>query len=379
MTSLSHQAQQFSRLHSQAPSRENLFQRMQKVSIEAGPGLKDVQNFTNQLAVMIRAGIDIRGAVESIAEQTEKQKFRQVLQRIKLNVESGRSFSQALAEHPKVFSPLYINMVRASEMSGSFADMLQRISDYLDRQMETRRMVIGAMVYPCIIGVMAIVTVVFMLTFVLPKFTTLFQGKEDLLPKPTKILIAISDAMRSYWYLILAVIGAISVGFKVSINLPEGRKLWDAFKLKIPLFKRMLRALYVSRSVHTMGELIAAGVPMLETLKITAEISGNTVYKRMWMSVHSAVQQGEKIVKPLSTQDAIPKSVVRMIAAGEESGSLAQVLRNVSDYYTKELKSTIKTVTSMMEPLMIVLMGVIVGFIAMSIILPIFKMSSLAK
>ncbi len=362
-----------------SPGGTSLLERMQNISIEFGPGLKDVQNFTNQLAVMIKAGIDIRSAIVGVADQIENRKFRKVVEQIKIDVESGKSFSEALSPHGNVFSALYINMIRASELSGNFAEMLGRISDYLAEQIETRRMITGAMIYPAIIGTMAIVTTVFLLTFVLPKFTTLFAGKEELLPMPTKVLMGISAFLRGYWYIVVGGLVATGVAVRFYISTPAGREVWDKTKLRLPLLKRLLRALYISRGVHTMGELVGAGVPMLETLRITAEVSGNTLYKRMWKSVRSAVKEGDKIVAPLSKHGMLPRNVVQMIAAGEESGSLAEVLNDISEFYARELKSTIKTVTAMLEPLMIVIMGLVVGFIAMSIILPIFKMSGLVK
>jgi type IV pilus assembly protein PilC len=269
--------------------------------------------------------------------------------------------------------------VRASELSGNFGMMLERISNYLAQQMETRSMVRGAMVYPGIIATMAVSTTIFLLTFVLPKFTTLFKGKEALLPKPTVFLLALSDLMRNYWWALLIGLGALIWSFMYFVNTQRGREAFDGFKLKMPLFKRMFRALYITRGLHTMGELVNAGVPVLETLAITAEVSGNILYRRLWQSVHLAVKQGSKIATPLARQQMLPKHVVQMISAGEESGKLAEVMRDIAEYYAKELKNTIKSVTAMIEPLMIVIMGVIVGFIAMSIILPIFKMSSLAK
>jgi len=352
---------------------------LRSVSIELGPGLKDVQNFTKQLAVMIKAGINIRTAIGSVADQMENPKFQRIIQKLKTDVESGLPFSEALARHPKVFSPLYVNMVRASELSGNFGKMLERIAAYLAQQVETRNMVRGAMVYPVIIGVMAVVTTIFLLTFVLPRFTTLFAGKEALLPKPTVYLIAISTFIRTRWYVVVAALGAAIVAFRMWIRTPRGHVYWDRFKLHVPLFKRMLRALYITRGLYTMGELISAGVPMLETIKITAEVSGNILYRHLWMTVHAAVKQGDKIAYPLTKQKMLPRSVVQMISAGEESGKLGDVLTDVADFYSGELRSTIKAVTAMIEPLMIVLMGFVVGFIAMSIILPIFKMSSLVK
>lgn len=348
-------------------------------NISFGPGQRDVQNFTSQLAVMIRAGISIRAAIEGIAEQVENPKFKTMLQHMKRDVESGKQFSDALMRYPKVFSPLYINMVKASELSGGFSDMLDKIAAYLTQQIETTQQVRGAMIYPGIIGTMAIGTTIFLLTFVLPRFMTIFKGKEAALPAPTKLLLALSDFMINYWYVLLFAVGAAIWGFILMLRTDWGRLWWDKTKLTVPLFKKLFRALYISRSLHTMGQLINAGVPMLDTIQITAEISGNTLYRRMWRAVYGAVKQGKKISAPLNKSPLLPRSVVQMIGAGEESGKLGEVLDEVSEFYSRELKAVIKSVTAMIEPLMIVLMGSIVGFIAMSIILPIFKLSQLVK
>jgi type IV pilus assembly protein PilC len=355
------------------------FSSMLNFSMSSGPGLKDVSNFTNQLAVMIKAGISIRAALEGIAEQTENPKFKEIVTSLKKDVESGKSFSDALSKFPKTFSPLYINMVKASELSGSFGSMLERIVEYLNAQLETKQMVIGAMVYPCIILVMACGTTIFLLLFVVPQFVAIFKGKESILPAPTKVLLVLSGFMRGYWYAIILAAGASVWAFFTMIHTQWGRLWWDKTKLTIPLFKKMFRALYITRSLHTMGELVNAGVPMLDTLAITADISGNQLYRRMWRAVYASVKQGKKISHPLQKSPLLPRAVVQMISAGEESGKLGETLDNVSKYYNKELKATIKAVTSMIEPIMIMAMGGIVGFIAMSIILPIFKMSQLVK
>lgn len=343
------------------------------------PKLRDVLDFTNQLGVMIKAGISLRAAIEGIAEQAKNPKFKEILENVRRDVEGGKPLSDSLAKYPKVFSPLYLNMVRASELSGSFGSMLDRIANYLTQQMETRSMVRSAMIYPIIIATMAICTTVFLLTYVLPKFVAIFEGKEAALPAPTKMLLAISAFMVGYWWLILMVLGASIWAFLLAIRTPNGRRVWDSFKLKVPLFKRMLRALYISRGLHTMGVLVNSGVPMLDVIAITGQISGNTLFRNMWMQVYSSVKQGKKIAAPLLRSSLMPRSVVQMIASGEESGRLGEVLDDVSAFYSKELKTVIKNVTAMIEPAMIVLMGLIVGFIAMSIVLPIFKLSSLVK
>lgn len=349
------------------------------LNYSSGPSQKDLLDFTTQLAVMIRAGISIRAALEGIADQAQNPKFKRVLVSLKQDVEAGRQFSEAISKYPKLFGPLYVNMVRASEMSGSFSKMLDRIAAYLTQEIETKKMVIGASIYPGVIGTMAVGVTVFLLTFVLPKFAGVFKGKEAALPLPTKFLMNLSAWMVQYWYIPVIGLIALIVVFVLFIKTEVGRFWWDKTKLTTPLFKRMFRALYISRSLHTMGELLNAGVPMLDTLAITGDISGNVLYKKMWRNVYSAVKQGKKIQTQLIKSKLLPTSVVQMIAAGEESGRLGEVLDEVAGYYSKALRDAIKAVTSMIEPLMIVLMGSVVGFIAMAIILPIFKMSAIVS
>ncbi len=349
------------------------------LNYSSGPGQKDILDFTTQLAVMVRAGISLRAALDGIADQITNPKFRKILLSIKMDVESGKQFSDAIAKYPKHFGPLYVNMTRASEMSGSFASMLDRIAGYLAQQLETRKMVIGASIYPAIIGTMAVSVTAFLLTFVLPKFATVFEGKEAALPGPTRFLLALSDWTVQFWWVVLLGATASVVGFFLFVRTEIGRFWWDKTKLSAPLFRRMFRALYISRSLHTMGQLLNAGVPMLDTLAITGDVSGNLLFKKMWRRVYGAVKQGKKIQSELVKSRLLPKSVVQMISAGEESGRLGEVLDEVSVYYSRVLRDAIKAVTSMIEPIMIILMGSVVGFIAMAIILPIFKMSSLVS
>ncbi len=358
---------------------KSLAERFKEINHTSGPSMKDILGFTTELAVMIRAGISLRAAIEGIAEQAENPRFRELLETIKRDVESGKSFSDALAKHPKYFNPLYVNMVRASEMSGSFARMLDRIAAYLAQQMETRAMVRGAMIYPGTIFTMAVGTTIFLLTFVLPKFAGVFEGKENLLPWPTIFLMGLSAFMVQYWWAVVAGLVVLGVGLFALTRTEVGRVWFDRLKLSTPVFKRMFRALYISRSLHTMGELVNAGVPMLDTLAITGDISGNVFYRGLWRKVHGAVKQGKKISSELLKTTLLPRSVVQMVSAGEESGKLGEVLDEISTYYAKQLRDAIKTCTGMIEPIMIVFMGSIVGFIAMAIILPIFKMSALVK
>ncbi len=340
-------------------------------------GAKDLLAFTTQLGVMSKAGIGLTAALESISEQLKNPRMQTVVRTLKRDVEAGRQFSEAIQRFPGVFSLLYTNMVRASELSGTFGHMLGRIGEYLTQQAQTKRQVTGAMIYPFIIVVMAILTTVFMLTFVLPQFMVLFEGKEEILPLPTKILMAMSASLCRFWYLYVLGAGAAVGGFIYFIRTDTGRKWWDGAKLKIPILRKLCHALYLSRGLRTMGELVNAGVPMLDTIAITAEVSGNVHYARIWHRVHASVRKGQRIAPTLAKSPYIPTSVAQMIAAGEETGSLADILSDVSDFYDDQLKATVKAVTSAIEPLMIVLMGGIVAFIAASILLPIFKMSQL--
>ena len=343
----------------------------------SGPTAKEVLDFTSQLAVMIRAGISIRQALEGIAEQTPNAKFQKILQAIRQDVESGKQFSEAIAKYPRLFDALYVNMVRASEMSGSFAHMLDRIAAFMKQQLETRKMVIGASIYPGVIATLATSVTIFLMTFVLPRFATVFEGKEAALPWPTKFLMATSNWMVANWWVLVAIPIVALIAFLMFIRTEVGRFWFDGAKLKMPLFKPMFRALYVSRSLQTMGELLNAGVPVLDAMTVTGDITGNVLYRGMWRKVQLSVRQGQKINVALSGTTLLPKSVVQMMAAGEDSGKLGEVLEEIAVFYSAALRDAIKNMTSMIEPLLIVIMGSIVGFIAMAIILPIFKMSAI--
>ncbi len=356
---------------------KSMLQSILSINYSSGPSQRDIVGFTTQLAVMIRAGISIRAAIDGIMEQTDNPKFKDILLSMKRDLESGRQFSEALARHPRLFDSLYVNMVRASEMSGSFAKMLDRIATALTQSLETRSMVRGALIYPGAIFTLSIGATIFLLTFVLPRFAMVFKGKEHALPTPTKMLMGLSNFMVENWPALVAGLICSIIGIVFFGRTETGRRLWHRAQLRLPLFGKMFSALYISRSLHTMGELTNAGVPMLDTLRITGDVAGNTLYKKLWRGVSSAVQEGKKISQGLVKTTLLPKSVVQMVAAGEESGNLGEVLDAVSAFYGRRLREVIKTCTGMIEPIMIVFMGAVVGFIAMSIILPIFKISSL--
>jgi len=302
-----------------------------------------------------------------------------VLLSIKDDIEAGCTFSDAIAQYPKLFSPLYINMVRASELSGSFGHMLDRIAKIITRQIETRKMIIGAGIYPAVIGGLATVVTIFLLTFVLPRFAGVFAGKEDVLPWPTKFLMGLSEWMVLYWWLVPIAMTIVVIGIIVGGRIERGAKIIDLLKLKFPVVRQMLRALYINRSLQTLGELINAGVPILSALEVTGDICGNQYYKKLWYDVRQGAREGSRIAETVGDTKLLPRPVIQMVGAGEESGRLGDVLQEIAEYYDRVLQDAVKTFTSLLEPVMIIFMGGIVGFIAMAIILPIFKMSSVVS
>ncbi|MHC4912854.1 MAG: type II secretion system F family protein, partial [Planctomycetota bacterium] len=293
-------------------SQQSTLQKIQNFKVESGPRTKDILHFTNQLAVMIRAGISLQSSLESIAEQVQNEKFKAIIVDLKNQIEAGQSFSQALAQHSQIFSNLYINMVAAAEASGSLSDMLQKLAEYLDQEAETRSQIKGAMIYPIIIAIMAVVVTIFLLCWVLPRFTAIFAGKEHLLPRPTKMLMASSAFLRGYWFIIAPLVAGAFGGFLYFIRTSVGRLWWDKTKLALPLIKTLCQNLYITRSMHTMGVLTKAGVPILNTISITSQIAGNVLYKDMWLGVYDQVCQGKKIASSLFQYGLMPISVIQM-------------------------------------------------------------------
>ena len=344
-----------------------------------GPKKRDILDFTTQLAVMVRAGISLRAAIGGICDNVENEPFKNILKAIIEDIEGGCTFSDAIAEYPKLFSPLYINMVRASELSGSFGHMLDRIAKIITRQIETKKMIVGASIYPAVIGSLATVVTIFLLTFVLPRFAGVFAGKEDILPWPTIFLMALSAWMVLYWWSVPVGIVCLTVTIVLWAKTERGQIIIDALKLRVPVMRKMLRALYITRSLQTLGELVNAGVPLLSAFEVPGNIAGNRGYKCLWNEVGEGVKDGKRINEVLVGTPLLPKPVVQMISAGEESGKLGDVLEEISEYYDRVLRDAVKTFTSLLEPAMIVFMGGIVGFIAMAIILPIFMMSAVVS
>lgn len=331
---------------------------------------------TSQLAIMVETGISLSMALGSIVEQEQNPSLRRLLDDIKGSIESGEDFSAALARHPKHFDTTYVALVRASESTGTLGEMLERIAQYLRKDLETRSKVKGAMAYPCVMAIAAINVTIFLLAYIFPKFTPLFAQKKMQLPMPTVVVLAISNAITNYWYLFVAGVVLLVVGVVFGRKTEMGRKIIDWIKINLPAFGTLTRKVIISRSIRTLGAMLRGGVPMLESLELCAAVSGNYYYRELWNRVASEITTGSTMQKALSGTPLLPATLVQMISSGEETGKLGFVLDRVSNYYDHEVETAVKAVTSLIEPIMITVMGGVVGGIGMALMLPIFKLST---
>lgn len=335
----------------------------------------DVIIFATQMAVMMDTGVGLTEALTSIIEQSESQGFKDVLGKVLLDVQAGTPLSTALAKHPKAFKPLLVNLVRASESSGKMGLMFDRAAGYLSTQRETRKKVVSALIYPAFLMFMSVNVVIFLLTYLMPKFAGIYKGREQMLPVPTKILMAVSNWMATNWMWWVSAVVVLIVGGALFARSPAGQRPLNWVVLRIPLIGSMMRKSYLARSLRTLGTLIDSGVPMLDAVGITRSVVGNIYYQDMWDRVDDRVQQGEQLSAPLIETPLVPRSVTQMIRAGETSGKLGVVLDRISTFLERDLDQAIKRVTQMIEPIMIFVMGGIVGSIVIALLLPIFTIS----
>lgn len=335
----------------------------------------DIIYCTSQLAIMVDTGITLSAAIGSIAEQEDNPTFRALLKDLKNRVEGGEDFSSALANHPKHFDKTFISMVKASEHTGTLGEMLERVALYMRSELETRAKVRAALAYPGVMAALAVVVTIFLLTYVMPKFTPLFERKNMKLPTPTVVMLALSHALIDYWWAWVLGGIALSLTYWFGRKTEPGRKIIDWLKINTPVIGTMFRKVTISRSVRTLGTMIQSGVSMLDAIRLTSEVSGNIYYEQSWNRVLDQITQGNRICEALQGDPLFPKTLVQMIASGEETGKLDFVLQKVSVYYDREVEMSLKTATSMIEPIMITVMGMVVGGIGLGLMLPIFQLS----
>ena len=335
----------------------------------------DLIYVTSQLAIMVDTGITLSTALSGIVEQESNPTLRRVLKDLKETVEGGQDFSAALAHHPKYFDKTYLSLVKASEATGTLGPMLERIATYLRKEAETRGKVRAAMAYPTVMMVLATGVTIFLLTYILPKFAPLFKSRGTHLPKPTLIMMALSDAMLHYWYLWLFGAVALIVGFLYGKRTQAGRKILDWVKIHAPIIGPMCRKVTISRSIRTLGTMLTSGVPIMEAVRLAGAVSSNYYYEQLWENVLSELAAGKRMCEILHGNPLFPKILVQMISAGEDTGKLDVVLEKVSTYYDGEVETSLKATTSLIEPIMISVMGVVVGTIGLALMLPIFSLS----
>ncbi len=336
---------------------------------------EELIHFTMQMSVMVDTGVPLSDALHSLAEQSFSDTFVAVLKSIDQDVTGGKDFSSTLERFPKIFPRFYVSLVRASEISGTMGTMLRKLAEYLLAQRDMTKKVKGALIYPGFMFVMSVSVTIFLLTVILPKFTAIFANRKAALPMPTQILMGISHSLIGYWYLWALAVGALVAGWLLVLKTQRGQRFADFAKLRLPIFGTMFHKLYLSRSLSTMGTMITSGVQVLDCLAIVKEVAGNHYYQLLWQEVHTKVQNGSQLSEPLLRSPLIPKSVAQMIMSGEKTGELPNVLTRISAYLEEDLRTSIKTATQFIEPVMIGVMGILIGGVAIAMLMPILTIS----
>ncbi len=361
----------------EAPTVEELFQRFQMFQrVKA----KDLAVFSRQFATMINAGLPITRCLSILAEQTTNSFLAKVIMDVQKDVEAGQALSTAMAKHPKAFSTMFVSMVRAGEASGVLDQILLRIADHVQADMELKGKIKSAMAYPVVMfGITIIITFV-MITFLVPIFAKMFKDMGGELPMATRILITLSDTVNSVYGILLfgALVGAI-FGFRAFKNTEKGRYIWDSFKLKLPVFGQLVVKISLARFARTLGTLMASGTPILNALDIVSDTVGNAVVSKGVLAARASIKEGETIAKPLSQSKVFPPMVIQMINVGEETGALETMCIKIADFYEKEVANAVEAITSMIEPLLIVFLGLVVGGIIISLYLPMFQVVNMIK
>jgi len=339
-------------------------------------GDRDLAVVTRQLATMIDAGLPLVQCLDILAQQQEKKVFQKALHDIRMAVEGGGTFSASLKRHPKIFSTLYTNMVEAGEAGGILDTILNRLAAYIEKAMALKKRVKTAMFYPSTIVTVAVVVVIFLLMYVIPTFEQLFEGFGATLPLPTVIVLEASRIVRAYLLVMLAGLVAAVVGLRFYYRTPGGKLAIDRLLLRLPVFGPLIRKVAVAKFTRTLGTLVSSGVSILEGLDITARTAGNKVVEEAVLKARTTIAQGKTIAEPLQASGVFPLMVVQMIAVGEQTGALDRMLNKIADFYDEEVDVAVAGLTALLEPLLVIFLGVIIGGVVIAMYLPIFKLIS---
>lgn len=335
---------------------------------------KEIVIFTRQFATMIDAGLPLVQCLEILASQQENKVFKKALVEIRQSVEGGMTFAAALKQHPKVFTSLYANMVEAGETGGILDTILNRLAAYMEKAMALKAKVKSAMIYPSTIVSVALVVVVFLLVFVIPTFKSMFEGFGAALPLPTEIVLALSNIVRKYFLYAVAVIIAAIVGLRMWYKTAAGKLAVDSFMLKTPVFGVLIRKVAVAKFTRTLGTLISSGVAILDGLDITARTAGNRVVELAVQRTRASIAEGKTIAEPLKASGVFPPMVVQMISVGEATGALDTMLGKIADFYDEEVDTAVANLTALLEPMLMVFLGIVIGGVVVAMYLPIFKL-----
>ena len=335
--------------------------------------------FSRQLATMVAAGIPIVGALDILAKQMEDKVFSRILERIRDDVEAGSSLSEALHKHPRTFSDFFVNMTRAGESSGKLDEILDRLASYLEKADSLARKVRSSLFYPVFVSGLAFLITAFLVIVVVPKFREIFTSLGGELPMPTRILLGLSDSLRHYFVAEVIVIMSLIALFRTFVSTKAGRLWFDRTKLKLPIFGKLLQKVAIARFARTLATLVRSGVPILTALEIVAKTAGNRVIELAVTSARSSIREGENIADPLAANKVFPPMVTRMIAVGEKTGELERMLSKIADFYENEVDAAVTGLTSLIEPLIISILGLVIGSIVIALFLPVFKISQLVS
>lgn len=325
---------------------------------------------------MTDAGITLAEALAGLMQQTDQPGLRALLEQLHGHVQAGEDFSAALSRYPQHFSPSYVNLVKAGEASGSVPLMLDRLAAHLQRDQESRSRVRGALAYPAVMLCLSILACVFLLTYVFPKIEPMFAARGVELPTPTRFALALSHSLTEFWWVWLSAGLGLVWGGRIAFRQPWGRDAWDWFVLNCPGLGGLMRRSILARSLRSLATTINAGVPALESLRLCAATSENVYFERAWSQVTEQVASGRQIHEVLEDDALFPQTLTQMVGSGERSGKLGTVLNKISDYYESEVAATVKTLTTLLEPLMVVVMGAVIGGLALAMLLPIFRLST---
>lgn len=339
-----------------------------------GVGAKKLCTFTRQLSTLQDAGLPILRSLRILEGQSKPGPLKNALIGVIEDIESGSTLSEAMAKQPKAFDDLYVNMVKAGEAGGALEIILRRLAEFKERAQSLKRKVQGAMIYPCAVITVATLIVTFIMIYIIPKFKKIFEGFGTELPMITEYLIACSDFVGSYWYLIPMVPVALWLGLKIIAKNKTGATVIDWISLKIPLLGPILRKSIIARTCRTLGTLLASGVPILEALTIARDTAGNAVFRNAFDTIYAAIREGESMAIPLKETGIVDDMVVNMVDVGEETGALDQMLYKVADIYDEEVSVLVEGLINMLEPLMVVVLGLIVGFIVIALFMPLIKL-----